>query len=295
MKQVLFPKWCFVSGKTSQFSTDTTHESPIALVHLDAPDTILGAAPTKDFAIMFRNGKTQAPSLIEVDYDSLQIVFGIPNLYSPLGLRITCPAGELGKTYTINFVKHTGLRHERNVWRISVTLKADCTANQLAQALVAEFNKLKKSGVEWASNIVLQNTSGAYVSFNQGSHAHKDHFTIQVADGLSGLPITTVNTYKIIRLSGEDIKNLVSEGIANRGANYTYEEGATIYPNAYYDIDPNGSYNLYTLRFAVPRKASKTRDEVVSQLVYIIMDNTNENTDDFFDILDDIISAKSGS
>jgi len=294
MKQVLFPKWGFVTGKTTQFSSDKTHENPIALVHLDAPDTILGAAPTKDFAIMFRNGKTQAPTVIDVDYDSLQIVLGTPNTYAPLGLRITCPAGELGKTYTINFVKHTGLRHERNLWRISVTLKADCTANELAQALVAEFNKLKKAGLDWASGIVL-NANGAYVSFNQASHAHKDHFTMQVADGLSGLTITRTNTYQVIRLSCEDIKNLVSEGIANRGANYTYEEGATIYPNAYYDIDPNRSYNLYTLRFAVPRKASKTRDEVVSQLVYIIVDNISGNTDNFCNILDDLIIAKSGS
>lgn len=282
MKQVLFPKYAFVSGKTNQFSTDKTHESPIAIVHLDAPDTILATAPTKDFAIMYRHGKTQTPSVIEVDYNSLEIVNGVGLSYMPLGQQITCIAGEMGKTYTINFVKHSITRHERNIWRVSVTLKADCTAAELARKLVDEFTKIKKLGIDWASDIILTQANNT-ISFNQTTHKHDSHISIQVADALSSASLTRINVYRPATLAVEDIKNLLSEGIANKGAEYTYEEGTTVYPGVLDTLDPSHIFNVWTLRFAVPRKASKTRDEVVSQLVHIIRDTNVHDVDDFFE------------
>jgi hypothetical protein len=93
------------SGKTTQFSTDTTHANPIGFVSLDALDTFLSAAPTKDFAIMYRAGKTQAPNCIEVDYNSLEIVKSEPTKVYRKQYSINLPTGEAGKTYTVNLVK----------------------------------------------------------------------------------------------------------------------------------------------------------------------------------------------
>ena len=270
MKQVLVPKYFFGSGKTTQFSTDVTHANPIAFVDLTDLETCLGSAPTKDFAIMYRSGKTQAPMTIDIDYNSLTIVKGVGEQDSACSYLFTCPTGEAGKTYTINIVKRGVTKHERNLWRISITLKNDCTSDEMSHMFVAEYNKLKKGDMGVYNDVSISRSGSGVVDVT--INYSRSQYSIQLTDELSGISITA-DPYAPGTLTIEDLNNLISEGIAGRGVHHRYEEGTTIYPFIE-QLDASKTYVLYTLRFAVPRKASKTRDEVTSQLVHLIVDTT---------------------
>lgn len=270
MKQVLVPKYFFNSGKTNQFSTDTTHVNPIGFVSLDALDTFLAAAPTKDFAIMYRAGTTQAPMAIEVDYNSLNIVKSEPNSINLKTYSVVLTGGEACKNYTINLVRRGSIPHERNMYRINVYAKSDMSADDLGAAIVAQYNRVKDSFNIEEGITVAYNTSNDTLTVT----ANPIHCEVQFIDALSSLTVTTGNgSSKVITLTKEELERRISECIAGRGVQHRHEFGPTIYPFIE-QIDPSKTYVIYTMRFAVPRKASKTRDEVASQLVHFIVDST---------------------
>lgn len=273
MKQVLVPKYFFNSGKTTQFSSDTLYANPIGFVSLDALDTFLSSAPTNDFAIMYRHGTTQSPSVIEVDYNSLTVVKATPISGGNTSLELTMPSGEAGKQYTINIVKCGAVKHERNLWRLTVVPKDDCTAAELAALFETEWNKVKNYYLDFGVTVVPDEATLLIVA-NQVYPNSGQWLDYQLADNLIGATIEEKIDYIPSTLTIPQIKNLLSEGIANRGANYTYEEGTTIYPNVLETLDDSKTYYVYTLRFANPRKASKTRDEVVYQLVHLVVDSS---------------------
>lgn len=267
MKQILVPKYFFNSGTTNQFSSDTTHANPVGFVSLDALNTFLSAAPTKDFAIMYRAGKTQAPNCIEVDYNSLEIVKSTPTLVYRIAYMIEVPVGEAGKTYTVNIIKRNATKHERNMYRISVSLSSDCTATELGNKLVNQFNKIKDS-----IHIDGLITSGYSHIVNKFEIVvNPVYANVSFADSLSGITVTTSNAnQEYLTLNEKELYRRIHECIGNRGVQYTHEFGETIYPFQE-RLETGVNYVVYTFRFAVGRKASKTRDEVVYQLVHFIV------------------------
>lgn len=267
MKQILVPKYFFNSGTTNQFSSDTTHANPVGFVSLDALNTFLAAAPTKDFAIMYRAGKTQAPNCIEVDYNSLEIVKSTPTLVYRIAYMIEVPVGEAGKTYTVNIIKRNATKHERNMYRISVSLSSDCTAVELGNKLVNQFNKIKDS-----IHIDGLITSGYSHIVNKFEIVvNPVYANVSFADSLSGITVTTSNAnQESLTLNEKELYRRIHECIGNRGVQYTHEFGETIYPFQE-RLEEGVNYIVYTFRFAVGRKASKTRDEVVYQLVHFIV------------------------
>lgn len=267
MKQILVPKYFFNSGNTNQFSSDTTHANPVGFVSLDALNTFLSAAPTKDFAIMYRAGKTQAPNCIEVDYNSLEIVKSTPTLVYRIAYMIEVPVGEAGKTYTVNIIKRNATKHERNMYRISVSLSSDCTAVELGNKLVNQFNKIKDS-----IHIDGLITSGYSHIVNKFELVvNPVYANVSFADSLSGITVTTSNAnQEYLTLNEKELYRRIHECIGNRGVQYTHEFGETIYPFQE-RLETGVNYVVYTFRFAVGRNASKTRDEVVYQLVHFIV------------------------
>ena len=99
--------------------------NPLGFVSLDAPDTFLAAAPTKDFGIMYRAGKTQAPNCIEIDYNSLEIVKSQPTKIHRTINTVHIANAQAGDTFTINIVKRGVTKHEKNIYRISATFTKD--------------------------------------------------------------------------------------------------------------------------------------------------------------------------
>ena len=284
MKQILIPKTIFKTGSTSQFSTNTLVDNPVGFVHLDALNTLLATAPTKDFAIMYRSGKTQAPSVFEVDYNTLTVVKSEPNIIFRIEHLITVPAGEMGNTYTVNLIKRNATTHERNVYRISVHLTADCTAKELSAKLVKQFDNIKDSiDIEGLITVIQPaNTDKLAVTVNP------IYCNVSFTDKLTGIAVTeTPANQETVTLNEKDLYRRISECIGNRGVQYRYEEGPTIYP--YVErLDASKTYNVYTLRFATERKAAKTRDEQVWQLIHIIVDTS---LTDLVTILNGIKSA----
>lgn len=269
MKQILVPKYFFNSGTTNQFSTDTTHANPIGFVSLDNLNTFLANAPTKDFAIMYRSGKTQAPMSIDVDYKSLEIVKSEPTKVYRKQYSIALPTGEAGKTYTVNLVKRSATKHERNMYRISVTLKNDASAQGLGNAIVAQWMKIQQSvDIQGLITVIVSNSGGTYTL---NITVNPVYCNVQFTDGFNGLTVTeSVANQESLTLDEKELYRRIHECIGNRGVQYTHEFGPTIYPFQE-RLEEGVDYVVYTFRFAVPRQASKTRDEVVSQLVHFIV------------------------
>jgi len=269
MKQILVPKYFFNSGITNQFSTDTTHANPIGFVSLDALNTFLATAPTKDFAIMYRAGKTQAPNCIEVDYNSLEVVKSEPTKVYRKEYSIDLPTGEAGKTYTVNLVKRNTTKHERNMYRISVTLKNDASAQGLGNAIVAQWMKIKQAvDIQGTTTVLVSNSGGTY---KLNVTVNPVYCNVQFVDEFTGLTVTenTANQ-ESLTLDEKELYRRIHECIGNRGVQYTHEFGETIYPFQE-RLEEGVNYVVYTFRFAVGRKASKTRDEVAYQLVHFIV------------------------
>ena len=269
MKQILVPKYFFNSGTTNQFSSDTTHANPVGFVSLDALNTFLSAAPTKDFAIMYRAGKTQAPNCIEVDYNSLEIAKSEPTKVYRKEYSIALPAGEAGKTYTVNLVKRNATKHERNMYRISVTLKNDTSAQGLGNAIVAQWMKIQQAvDIQGLITVICAASGGTY---KLNVTVNPVYCNVQFTDGFTGLTVTeNTGNQESLTLNEKELYRRIHECIGNRGVQYTHEFGETIYPFQE-RLEEGVDYIVYTFRFAVGRKASKTRDEVVHQLVHFIV------------------------
>lgn len=70
------------------------------------------------------------------------------------------------------------------------------------------------------------------------------------------------------------LKKLARECAENKGFEYLAEDGKELYPGYLQDIPAGKTFTMFTLRWATPRVSSKTRDEVVSQLLHIAVDST---------------------
>lgn len=270
MKQILVPKYFFNSGTTNQFSSDTTHVNPVGFVSLDALNTFLSAAPTKDFAIMYRAGKTQAPNCIEIDYPTLEIVKSEPTKVYRKEYSIELPSGEAGKTYTVNLIKRGATKHERNMYRISVTLKNDSSAQGLGNAIVAQWMRIKPSvDIQGLITVTVSNVNSAY---QLNITVNPVYCEVSFTDSFAGLTVTNSNAnQESLTLDEKELYRRIHECIGNRGVQYTHEFGPTIYPFVEH-LESGVDYIVYTMRFAVSRKSAKTRDEVVYQLVHLIVD-----------------------
>lgn len=84
------------------------------------------------------------------------------------------------------------------------------------------------------------------------------------------------------------IKKLYQECIADQGIKYLAEDGKEIYPG--YNPDAiSGTFNLFTIRFAVGRDASKTRDERAYQIVHIAVPISSTTYDDVTDTIEYVL------
>ena len=266
MKQVLVPKYFFNSGTTNQFSTDTTHANPIGFVSLDASNTFLAAAPTKDFAIMYRAGKTQAPNCIDVDYNSLEIVKSEPTKIHRTVNAIHIGNAQAGDTFTINIIKRGVTKHEKNIYRISVSFAKDTLPYDVATALYKQFVRINEAANLDITAQLLNNNPRVVLTLNPADYeiSLADEATRDCAIAVSQGPEESLT------LNEKELYRRIHECIGNRGVQYTYEFGETIYPFQEH-LEEGVDYVVYTFRFAVPRQASKTRDEVVYQLVHFIV------------------------
>lgn len=256
----------------------------IQLGGVSAPNTLLAAKPTKNFAIALGRPKGQVPFVIpEVDLASLSVVKAVPKAATRFEVEFTVPnpsdvATLVNPTsmvqspiaeYGITFIKKGTVPHERNRWSVMVASQSD-SASVVAAALAKAVNDKTNELFPFISE--AHDANVAIGCQNPG-----EDWTIRFTDCLDGLnvAIDDANNNAVHLTAGEkamgdmaDIQDLASRCAAGKGFTDTYRDGDTVYPG-YPEAVENTTYNVYTLRFRVGRDAAKTRDERVWQIVHI--------------------------
>lgn len=261
-------KQLFISQKkayatTTAKSTDltTVPEGTVAIFDL-ATGTLLTAAAkaTGDFSLVVGRASGKMPLMFpEVNIKTLQVTKATYQAGATFTSKITVPTPEKGTHYTVVITKKGTVFNERNNWTFT-TMATTTTAADVAKQLTAQIN-----GNKYQLGVKAEYTGGAITI--TALEAGKD-YEVLGADGLMGVAPTDVTNGKKAELDKADIQDLASRCAAGKGFNDTYRDGDSIYPG-YPEVVDEDQYVLYTLRFAIPRVASKQRDEVVYQIVHL--------------------------
>ena len=260
MKQLFICKKTAYATSTAKATDLTTvPEGTIALFSL-SNGALLTAAPTSNFSIAVGRATGKMPLMFpEVDVKSLQVTKASYEAAKKFTAKITVPTPEKGSHYTVVIVKKGTVFNERNNWSFT-TLATTEVAADVAKQIVAQIN-----GNKHQLGVTAKNSGGAITI--TATEKGKD-YEVLGADGLMGVALTDVTHGKKAVCDKAYIQDLASRCAAGKGFNYAADDGKEIYPG-YPEIVADDQYVLYSLRFAVPRVASKQRDEVVYQLVHI--------------------------
>lgn len=212
------------------------------------------------FAVVCGRGEDKMPlHFPEVNVKTLTVEKATYQPGAKFTASITVPTTEKFKEYSIILSKCGVVFNERNNWTYTALAKGT-TAADVATALVKSINaNTPTSGLKATS-------SGGKITVTAVEEGVD--FNMQGADELMGVAVTDVTHGKPAMLDKAYIQDLASRCAAGKGFNYLGEDGAEIYPG-YPEVVDADQYTLYTLRFAVPRVASKQRDEVVYQLLHL--------------------------
>lgn len=216
----------------------------------------------------------------EVDVKSLSITKGKFTEGSKFTATITVPTPVKGEHYTVIVAKQGVVFNERNRWTFTSMAK-DTMASTVAKDIVNQINANK-------------HTSGVEATYSGGAITvtaleEGVGYTLIGADSLMGVLPTAVTDGKKAMLDKAYIQDLASRCAAGKGFNYAADDGKELYPGYPEEVDAD-KYNMYSLRFAVPRASAKQRDEVIYQTVHIAVpkDAACETTlDTIFGITED--------
>lgn len=237
----------------------------IGFYKLSDPSAWASAEIKEDFAIVLGRGDNATPLIIpEVDYHTLQVTKAEPKAGVNYAASLTIPTPTANENYTIVIAKLGKHFNERTNYTVTtfIPINSEMTAEELAQDL---YEQLTSKNQFEQLDMSLQ-ISGATISF--AGNNESDAFRVIPSDGLTGVELDSETP--ACKAFGDKayVQDLASRCAAGKGFNDVYEDGPTIYPG-YPETVEDTDYYVYTLRFAVGRKASKTRDERVSQLVHI--------------------------
>lgn len=260
MKQLFIcQKKAYATSTAKATDLTTVPEGTIALFSLE-DGSLLSAKPTSNFSIVVGRKSGKMPLMFpEVDVKTLQVTKASYEAGTTFKAKITVPTPEKGTHYTVVIVKKGTVFNERSNWTFT-TMATTTTAADVAKQITAQIN-----GNKYQLGVKAEYTGGAITI--TALEAGKD-YEVLGADGLLGVAPTDVTHGKKAELDKADVQDLASRCAAGKGFNDTYRNGDSIYPG-YPEVVDEDQYTLYTLRFAVPRVASKQRDEVVYQLVHI--------------------------
>ena len=260
MKQLFIcQKKAYATDSAKSTDLTTVPEGTIALFSL-ADGTLLTKAPTANFSLAVGRATGKMPLMFpEIDIKSLTVSKATYEAGAKFTAKITVPTPTKGTNYTVVVTKKGTVFNERNNWTFT-TLATTEIAADVAKQIVAQIN-----GNKYQLGVTAENTGGAITitAVEKG----KD-YEVLGADGLMGVAPTNVTHGKKAVCDKAYIQDLASRCAAGKGFNYAADDGKEIYPG-YPEVVADDQYVLYSLRFAVPRVASKQRDEVVYQTVHI--------------------------
>lgn len=189
--------------------------------------------------------------------------------------EFTIPDVTVMEDHSVIFVKKGIQFNERANWTATVhAYKTSETVNMVANKIADYVNNnplLGLTAVVSAAKVTVTATKPGV------------DYELVPADALFGMKITYNTRGEAALNDAEGIKKLADMAAADAGFEYTYRDSYMyLYPN--YPLDPlaqpkkaDYGFTVFTLRFAVPR-ATKTRDEVVHQIVQIAIPNKSANT-----------------
>ena len=184
--------------------------------------------------------------------------------------EFTIPNVTVMEDHSVIFIKKGIQFNERANWTATVhAYKTSETVNMIAKKIADYVNNnplLGLTAVADAAKVTVTATKPGV------------DYELVPADALFGMKITYTTRGKAALNDAEGIKKLADMAAADAGIEYTYRDSYVyLYPN--YPLDPlaqpkktDYGFTVFTLRFAVPR-ATKTRDEVVHQIVQIAIPN----------------------
>lgn len=260
MKQLFIcQKKAYATSTAKSTDLTTVPEGTIALFSLK-DGSLLSAAPTSNFSIAVGRASGKMPLFFpEVDVKTLQVTKASYTAGVTFTAKITVPTPTVGEHYTVIVTKKGTVFNERSNWSFT-TMAKDTTAANVAKQLTAQINANK-----YQLGVKAEYTGGAITI--TAIEAGKD-YEVLGADALLGVAPTDVTHGKKAVCDKAYIQDLASRCAAGKGFNYAADDGKDIYPG-YPEVVDESQYVLYTLRFAVPRVASKQRDEVVYQTVHL--------------------------
>lgn len=247
------------------------------------------ARVTENFGIGLGNINGQAARVIpEVDYKSLTVSKAAYEAHVDFSQIITvkyneeqqhqdatddtqevpyiAPSPKVGDVFVIKLYKHGTVSHERNCWYFEYVVRQKdisttgttpmaTTANNIAKAI----KKLIEENASLGLNVTV---SGAQLTLTSSEY----EYTIEVSDNIT---IGTLTHYKRGTGTIDHLKDLAMQCAGDKGHFYTHSDSHDFIPGYLKDVPTSGTFDVYTLRFAVPRNSAKTRDEVVNQIVHI--------------------------
>lgn len=187
--------------------------------------------------------------------------------------EFTIPDVTVMEDYSVIFVKKGIQFNERANWTATVhAYKTSETVDMVAKKIADYVNNnplLGLTAVASAAKVTVTATKPGV------------DYELVPADALFGMKITYTTRGEAALNDAEGIKKLADMAAADAGFEYTYRD-SYMYLYSNYPLDPlaqpkkaDYGFTVFTLRFAVPR-VTKTRDEVVHQIVQIAIPNKSE-------------------
>lgn len=265
-------------------------EGAIGLYDLKDPSDWLDAAVTDDFAIAYGRG-ANSPAIVipEVNFKTLTVVKTEPSSATAYSAAVELKDVEVtgGENYTLVLSKLGVHFNERSNYTATEFVPINSTkdikdvALSLAKQLAAKakFENLNivvaidDADPESATVSDLSDCVIAITALDGGA------YKLQGGDALTAIDVDETEHVDAVGDKAY-VERLASMCAQNRGFSDTYADGPTTIPGYPMPV-ADTTYNIYTLRFAVPRASAKTRDEVVNQLVHIAVavGNTDVTTE----------------
>lgn len=246
--------------------------------------TVLSDKAASNFAIYLGRGANLLPFQVpEVDVKTMTAVKTPYSAGNTFKCAFTIPSSISANStryqnLTILITKKGTVFNERNAWHFTKVLgvgeavgsSAKYSATQIAQYFV---DQIKAAEEQLGLTATISSATITLVGPDNDSD-----YSVQFIDDLS-IAALTQDTFANAGTAGKYcpavpavgdaayVKKLYQECVEDKGVKYLAEDGKEIYPG--YPEAISGTFNIFTIRFAVGRDSAKTRDERVSQIVHI--------------------------
>ena len=248
-------------------------------------DTCQSAVLDGDFALALGRGENSAPLVIShVDFDSLKVTIAEPSNAVKFNASVTIDDNHVasGENHTLVLVKKGVVFNERSNYTATsfVPVSKEKTATDIAKDLASQLGGMAVSYNDGVKEVAGTGAIPVKVTLTEATIKIEavnfgEDWGLKVGDNLSGLKVTETSATPAVG-DTEYIKKLAQECAQNKGYNYLAEDGKGIYPGYPEEVEAvspdaaeTNGYTVYTLRFANGRKAARTVDMKVSQIVHI--------------------------